>query len=78
MLFHHEVIMSLRRLQSMKLRPPQHHMVPPLIRHAGGGRHPGREGMDTGLRRYDGSRSDRTCIGIFEGVFHVLAHTSRE
>jgi hypothetical protein len=42
-------------------------MVPPLIRHAGGGRHPGREGMDTGFRRYDASRPDRTCIGIFEG-----------
>jgi hypothetical protein len=33
----------------MKLPPSQHHMVAPLIRHAGGGRHPGREGMDTGF-----------------------------
>jgi hypothetical protein len=26
----------------------------------------GREGMDTGFRRYDASRPDRTCIDIFE------------
>jgi hypothetical protein len=29
----------------------------------------GREGMDTGFRRYDGSRPDRTCVGIFEGGY---------
>jgi hypothetical protein len=42
-----------------------------LTRHAGGGRHPRAAGMDTGLRRYDGSfmpilHPDRSCTSIFK------------
>jgi hypothetical protein len=40
--------MSLGSSREIKLHPPQFSSVMPAL-----GRHPGREGMDTGFRRYD-------------------------
>ena len=68
----HEVFMSLRSSTEYEIAgtPPQ---VLSLTRHAGEAGIQGREGMDTGFRRYDGTfvpsrRPDHTCTGIFEGV----------
>jgi hypothetical protein len=48
---------------------------------SGAGIHP-HPSLDTGFRRYDGPRPTTPCsyfcAGIFEGVFHVLTHASRE
>jgi len=41
---YHEVSMNLRSSTEYEIAAPQHHMLLPLIRHAGEGRHPGEGG----------------------------------